>query len=195
MDFPLLKDMSANSLKICHRESWCCIKCHTWGTMGMISVQVLTVHYLYTFCSKGARVVALDGFWGHLLCLCWFFAQNMEIQLIWVLVDCRLSIAILEHCQTNQSLDRVHLWQFTVLSHLVFAYHVSFKHSMHCGVNVTVSIHMIHSWQQIDEHKYRKEKWISCIRVWCLSWKLHDEISGKKHAFFFRCAPIIGLNH
>ena len=32
----------------------------------MISVQVLTVHYLYTF-SKGAGVVALDGFWAHLL--------------------------------------------------------------------------------------------------------------------------------
>ena len=28
----------------------------------MISVQVPTVlHYLYTFCSKGARVVTLDG--------------------------------------------------------------------------------------------------------------------------------------
>ena len=73
-----------------------------------------------------------------------------------------------------------------------------FKHSMHHslsfislqslhGVNVINCIyaHDIHSWQRIDQHMYGKRKENSCIRVLCLSWRLHAEVSGEKRAFTF----------
>ena len=111
-----------------------------------------------------------------------------------------LSIAIFfrEDCQTNQSLDRIRLLQFKVLSHSSFAYYALLNaictiilQTLH-SVNGTVSIHMISTGDRELTKTCAGKKENSCIRVWYFSWRLHGKISGKKTSLLFLgLAPII----